>query len=412
MAWRSSFGATALLALVALHSSTLIELASSEQLTENRERLEQTDISPTAEPVRLTLEKMLGLDQIETEDGTMKTKGTPLWTSMLDLWQQDETNCGDDFLATLDRWYGLLYPRVGNEVWNAIRNWKDTCYSRLEDEIQSELKAMSESTREQFKLFVKQDRRDFRSKYKSFAVSSPPLNSAIGKLRRLIGSPDDTAKASQRKLVESFVSACKEMAASRSIIRANYASKTPRSSPYFPHIRFYDDCRRLLDLFTGEEQIEDSFRRNDWVETFGEKLDEILVDGSSKADPETKWSETVESDGERERSVAKAAYQFAKTSMGTIEEEWLNILNEQCSEAVAGADDTIWLHLHLNLLRRKVSDQQILVIKRYSRYLEACKQLGKLEKEQIIKKATEKRGYNLPKLSTCFGCSSAKTNRR
>jgi hypothetical protein len=54
MAWRPSFGATALLSLIALHSSALIELASSEQvqLDKNRDRLEQTDIKPTAEPVR------------------------------------------------------------------------------------------------------------------------------------------------------------------------------------------------------------------------------------------------------------------------------------------------------------------------------------------------------------------------
>jgi hypothetical protein len=407
MAWRSSFGATVLLALVALHSSTLIELASSEQFNENRERLEQTDISPAAEPVRLTLENMLGLDQIETKTDIKKTADPPLWAALLDLWQQDATNCGGDFLSILEIWYRQFETLLESEQLSAIRNWKDTCYSRLEEKIQSELKAMSESTREQFELFVKQD--DYRSKDKFLIVPFPSTNLAIGKLRRLIGSPDGTVSANHLELAERFMSACKEMVANRSIMRANYARETPASRQlYFPHIRFYDDCSRLLDFLRDKRAIEGLLKPPKQIEIFGEKLDKILV-GWSKADPETKWDETAESDGERERAVAKAAYQFAKADIHGNIKVLLHSLKRLCSIAVADLGHGIWLHLHL--LRHRHSDQRILVLERYSRYLEACKQLGKLEDEQIIKKAREKRGYNLPNLSTCFGCSSAKTNR-
>jgi hypothetical protein len=406
MAWRSSFGATVLLALVALHSSTLIELASSEQFNENRERLEQTDISPAAEPVRLTLEKLLGSDQIYAKDNK-DIADLLLLKALRDMWQKDETNCSDDFISTLDLWYWRFDMLLESEQLSAIRNWKDTCYSRLEEKIQSELKAMSESTREQFELFVKQD--DYRSKDKFFVVPLPSANSAIGKLRRLIGSPDGAVSESQERLADRFVNACKEMVAKRSIMRANYARETPASRQlYFPHIRFYDDCSRLLDFFTDGRLIDGSLWPSVEIKIFGEKLDKILV-GWSKADPETKWSETAESDGERERAVAKAAHQFAKAyNRGTIE-DWLQLLKGHCSVALADVDDTIWLFLHL--LGYKISNKQIRILQRYSRYLEACKQLRKLENDQIIKKATEKWGYNLPNLSTCFGCSSAKTNR-
>jgi hypothetical protein len=395
MAWRSSFGAIVLLALVALHPST-------------------------AAPLRSMLKMMLGSVGMMTGEKTLKTMEPSFSSEMYKLFKESDTRCSRYFFALVMEWRNSMLRNsrfdivakdgLKLDISKALDGWRDTCYSRLEDEIQSELKTMSESAREQFKLFVKQDKRDLESKDKSFAIFSPAANSAIVKLRRLIGSPDGTASADQMNAAETFVGACDELTASRSIMRDNYARKTPASQrPYFPHIRFYDDCRRLLGLL--KHGVEDPFKRAEAVKIFGEKLDKILVKGWCFADPEAKWSETAESDGERERSVAKAAYRFASIYREDIEGR-LEFLKGSCSKAVADADDTIWLHLHLNLLRRKLSDQQILVIKRYSRYLEACKQLGKLEKEQIIKKATEKRGYNLPKLSTCFGCSSAKTNRR
>jgi hypothetical protein len=385
MSWRSSFGATVLLTLVALHSS--------------------------ATPLRSMLEEMLGSVEVVAGTKTLETMERYFSSEMRSVWSDDRTKCSEKFFQMMRTWrYLVKHNSHVGIVDKALERWRDTCYSRLEGEIRSELQTMSESAREQFKLFVKQDERDLESKDESLAISFHSENSAIAKLHRLIGSPDGAASTDQLNAAKTFVGACNELTASRSIMRANYARKTPASQrPYFPHIRFYDDCRLLLDFFLGERDIDYLLKRARWVETFGDKLDKILVKGWRSADPEAKWSETAKSDGKRERLVAEAAYLLAKSCIGTID-YWLKFTKDRCSEAFADVN-TIWLHLRLHLLRRKLSNQQILVIKRYSRYLEACKQLGKLENEQIIKKATDKQGYKLSKLSTRFGGSNAKTNR-
>jgi hypothetical protein len=96
-----------------------------------------------------------------------------------------------------------------------------------------------------------------------------------------------------------------------------------RQSHTFRHIRFFDYCRRLLDLESSAQGFIGDFRREDYFKHFGEKLDQIQKRSRSKADSEAKWSETAESGRERERSVAKAAYRFAEAHEGRTIEDWL-----------------------------------------------------------------------------------------
>jgi hypothetical protein len=69
----------------------------------------------------------------------------------------------------------------------ALRKKKETCYSRLEDTIQSELEAMK-----QFEMFAEQDQSECRSEGRSECVWLDS-DSMINKLRRVIGSPEAPA---------------------------------------------------------------------------------------------------------------------------------------------------------------------------------------------------------------------------
>jgi hypothetical protein len=246
MAWRSSFGVTVLLALVVLCLSMLIELASSDPVQLDKDRV-QLDFTPTDEKVRSMLERMLGL-KIKVRDELWTGVKSDIFDNMFDLWQADETKCSHIFFIWAEEWSRRLNAIDGGALIGVISKWKKTCYSRLEGTIQSELETMKESTREQFQLFAEQDQAECRSEgnFKCLLFSSPDL--MINKLRRVIGSPKDT-DVDELRAAERFVSACKEMAASDAIKRTNYEESTPRSTePYFPHIRFYDYCERLLDV--------------------------------------------------------------------------------------------------------------------------------------------------------------------
>jgi hypothetical protein len=87
---------------------------------------------------------------------------------------------------------------------------------------------------------------------------------------------------------------------------------------YFPHIRFYDYCGRLLEFEFSAGEIDLALEWAANVEGFGEMLDKILANGLSTADPETMWSKTAESVSEREQSVARAAVRFAKWNSNSI----------------------------------------------------------------------------------------------
>jgi hypothetical protein len=364
----------------------------------------------------------------------------PYFKTIFDWWQADETNCSEEFFDLVRKWAG----HWTNDMWKALKTWKKTCYSRIEGTIQSELEAMKESTREQFKLFVEQDQAECRSEGSSECRSFFSPNMTINKLRRVIGSPKDT-DVDELRAAERFVSACKEMTASDSIKRSNYKKWTPRSTePYFPHTRFYDFCRRLLDFESLAQKFIYDFRLRDNFIHFGEKLEQIQKRRRSKADPEAEWGETAESGRERERSVigavAQAVEQLSKTRIPSVLdiaddgestrrlEGQLRSLRSSCLWVLDHVDNLYWMHQHmyrlmglegsdqqmldrvdnLNWMHRymyrlmvlKGSDQQVLEIKRYLRYSEACKQLGKVKDEEIIE-TVEKRKRG--KFTTCFG---------
>jgi hypothetical protein len=399
MAWRSSFGATVLLALVALHASALIASSEQVQLNENRD----SDIPSRTEQVRSMLEEMLGSGRF-----TISTPNEHYsWREMINLWQKDETRCADGFFSLLERWAIKADKTIKNDLLDAIETWKETCYSRLEDKIQFELNTMNKLTREHFELFAKQDQHECKSEGRSECLSFGCSNLVIGKLRRLIGSPEGAPSADQLEAAERSVSACKEIAASDSIktTRTQYQKLTPSSTePHFPHIRFYDYCKQLLNL---AQVIDSRLGSAPLLERFGEELDKIRGRTLSKAESYRMSSETAESESEQKRSVAEAAVRFAEWAhprplrdedekLLTLQNE-LNRLKNTCSYWLHALENMIWMHKNMyDLLGRERWGRQKPETERKLNFLDACKQLVELKNDEIIEAAKQKAGKMFP----------------
>jgi hypothetical protein len=376
MAWRSSWRSTVLLALVALHASTAM---------------------PTVYDMLREMSRSGKIGDLGTD---IETNALQSLKRMLDFWLRErESTCGDSFFELVAKWYRLTFLRdpvilnssTCTEVWDVIEKWKKTCYSRLEGEIQSELAAMSASTREQFKLFAEQDQRECESK--RICSSFDGSISLIGILRQSIGSPRES-DADELKAAEGFVSACKEMAASKSIktARTEYEARTPSSpEPRFPHIRFYDYCIRLLKLNVSVQTIDKQSQRAAKAILFSKKLAKIQK-RSIANHLRLLWGTT-----EPERSVAEAAVQIvgwnhirqAANAKSVLKNE-LSGLRHECSYLIDQVDNMIWMRRHMyDLLGQKPQSQGAAHAKRNLMYSEACCQLGKLDNEKIIKTVTE-----------------------
>jgi hypothetical protein len=416
MAWRPSFGATVLSALVALHSSTLIDLASSEQ--PDKDPWKYQNALAIAMQARSMLEEMIGSGHIEVEEKMVREMQPSAWDKMLGLWQEDETSCGDDLFELLAKWRARLDDETfKGYVWMANKKWENTCYARLEERIQRELDEMSESTREHLKLFADQEHRECIDKGKSECSGFLISNSVVGALRRLIGWPEGAPSADQLEAAKRFVSACKEMTASGSIMtmRTKYRARAPWSpQPYFPHIRFYDYCRRLLDLEWSAQEIDDRLGWAACVKRLGAKLDEIRAHRLSRADPEA-MSSSPASESEQKRLVAEAAvrsnkwplFNFVRENFIESQEDRLDDLKKKCSRLLGQVDNLIWMHQHMyEPMGLERDGLQAPDTERNLRYLEACKQLGELENEEIIEMTKNSRKSSAP-VERCFGCSSA-----
>jgi hypothetical protein len=390
MAWRSSFGAIVLLALVALHPSTAV-------------------------PLRSMLKMMLGSAGMMTGEKTLKTMEPSFSSEMYKLFREGDTRCSGKFFELVKDWRDLVIESscqvrksLASGISDAIERWRETCYTHLEKKIQSELDATSKSTREHFELFVEQDRRECTPEGQPYSECQLCDKSiyVVGKLRRLIGSAKDSDVAELRA-AERFVSACKELAASDSIKRTNYEEWTPLSTePYFAHIRFYDFCRRLLDLDLSVQNIDNREDRTAFARRFSEKLDKIQAQSPSSVNPEGLLSETAKSGRERERSVAEAVLRVAGLNPNRILQDddmkytlkgTLNRLRLECSRVLDQVDNLAWMHQHMyDLLGRKREDKGAPYAEQNLRYSDACKQLGELKDEEIIKATDRQEETPLP----------------
>jgi hypothetical protein len=234
-------------------------------------------------------------------------------------------------------------------------------------------KVFSESDREHFELFAELDQRECTSERGSLCFVFGTQNLVIGKLRRLAGSPEDAAAAKR------FVSACKEVAGHDRLatIRAKHESVTPSSTkPCFSHLRFYDYCRRLLDLDLSAQELDGALKEAESLKIFGKKFDKMRPKSS-------------------EQSVTEAAVQCAKMNLDSVRQDYRKLLEnrlaglrEDCLVLFSANNNLIWMHEHMHdLWGLEGSSRQLPETERNLRYLEECRQLGKLENKEIMKAA-------------------------
>jgi hypothetical protein len=361
------------------------------------------------------LDEMLGSHLIRVKVENMTEKLTSKWNEILGLWQKNETNCSPDFFKLVaERESSFWTEELVKNMRTASKRWENICYSRLEDKIQSELEAMSETTRKQFKLFVEQEQRECISKGKPRCSKYRLQSSLVYALRRLVSSVLEGDGVDQSEAAKRFVSACKEMAASDSIktTRAQHHKSTPLlSQPYFPHVRFYDFCRRLLDLPWSEESIDYHVRvAPTCVKRFFVKLDEIRARRLSRAGLEVRSSETAESEEEQKRLVAEAAVRSDKWPVikfvSDSLEHRLDDLKKKCSRLLGQVDNLIWMHQHMyEPMGPERDGLQAPDTERNLGNLDACKQLIRLKNDEIIEMTKNSRDSFAP-VKRCFGCSS------
>jgi hypothetical protein len=232
-------GVTALLALVAIHSSESVDPEASPGASDGRSKSK-----PEEDPMRALVPAWMRSDYDHAK--------------VVISWRKNGWECSNGLESfALSRHKEKNNESFREQIYSALMSRRNFCFSRLEWKIQHKLDAMSESTREHFELFAVLDQRECTSEPGSLCFVFGTQNLVIGKLRRLAGSPEDAAAA------KGFVSACKEVAGHERLatIRAKYEAATPLSTrPYFPHIRFYDYCRRLLDFDLLSAKIEGALK--------------------------------------------------------------------------------------------------------------------------------------------------------
>jgi hypothetical protein len=345
-----------LLALVGLHSSEPLDIYYSPPTPNGKSAASERQVSPI-------------------EDALLPWKNLYEYKLVKEIisFQEDASKCRPNLELVMTEPFGD--PQFKELMFNAIMKRREFCFSRLEREVQSELDAMSESTREHFKLFAELDQRECSSAPGSLCFIFGTQNLVFGKLRRLIGSP----KEAELEVARGFVSACKEVAghARLATIRAKYEQATPSSTkPYYRHVRFYDFCHQLVGCLSFGNNCPHSNVPLE-AEIIGRELGKTMS------------SEAATSGHEQEQSFFEAIVGYAKSQSKRVslskKRKWLtkrfNDLREECLPVLSSYENFIWLHQ----LDPQAFNVARYYIEKYSRSLEVCEQLGKIENEQIIK---------------------------
>jgi hypothetical protein len=389
--WRSSLGVT-VLALVEL---SLIGPIASERALE----LDNPDEDQWG--VLSRLKKQLAERQIRAEQKVWPGRSDFTYGELIDAWQPDATKCDDEFFKQLDssRVPTLVEESLANYVWAAEVRRRDFCFSHLEQQIEEKCgSASSASTRKHFESFVKED--------DTFSEFDHP-NMAIRRLRYLMGAPEN---ADQLEIAKGYVRACEdvvERCASIKPIRANYPTYTSESSSYWPHVKFYDFCRHLVD-FDFAHQIDRTVELDSKLaEHFDGRQDQNHDQSLSGPDAATMSIGTAESDLEQEQSfAAEAAVRYAADWAKEREvpiyteadqahpekyvpanlELGLDELKSACWVSLFRARNLLWMQRN-GLLGFTHGDIHKPTTERKLRFLKACEHLEELENEEIIEKA-------------------------
>jgi hypothetical protein len=402
MHWRSSFGATVLLALVALHWSPLIGLASSETTVAGDGR-EQSNGPSTRLGFPEALSKLNAMLEYNIREFPVQGGANVDMIEMVDLFssvQPDKDYCSNKTLIEQARYAirYLTYREPDGYIYKIVTNQLDICVKELEEQFEREFESLNESTREHFESFVKED----HSKHDLFRLSK---NALVDKLRRLIGSAEGT-EVGHPEIGRGFLDACAETTdrlAGLMRVREDYKSYTIVSKEYWPHIRFCDFCQALIGL--------DLVKQLDWAhKRMVSRVGAIFRDLGEQG-AETTSNEREKSDGQREGSVVEAAIKLAEAYLNAklhyerfqFQSALYNLENN-CELALMSADDFILMHEIKGGGELEPSVEQKLG---YIKECEAYVKLGPKTLVERVKKAAAagQRNELIAKVTSCFGKS-------
>jgi hypothetical protein len=336
MSWRSSFSATVLLTLVALHWSPLIGLASSETTTAGDGREQST--GPSTHLPEALSKLNAALEYKMRQQGGGVEVDTIEMVDLFSSVQPDKDYCSNKTFIEQAHYakHYLPYRKPDRYIYKIITKQLDICVNELEEQFEREFESLKESTRKHFESFVKED----HGKHDYFLL---PTNTLLNKLRRVIGSPEGT-EVGNPEIGRGFLDACAETTdrlAGLMRVREDYKFYTIVSKEYWPHIRFCDFCQALIGL--------DLVKQLDWVhKNLVLKVDTIFRDLGEQG---TTSNEREKSDGQREGPIVEAAIKLAEAYLNAKRyherlefQSRLYHLKNECEFALIKADNFILMH--------------------------------------------------------------------
>jgi hypothetical protein len=367
MAWRSSLVASVLLALVALHSSALVGLASPETTAAADGQEQSTD--PTFRMARALgvqegstdLDARIKAELFEqaTKRGNIKA-GIDL-INLFSLIQPNKAHCSNE--RFIEKAQNLIHrPAFDRHIQEIITTQATLCADELAKQFQRGLESLSKSTREHFESFVKQGNGPFY----------PGRFQLIAEVRRIIGSPKGT-EDNQSTIRRGYLHACKEATDEYGDLMRTLKIYKPYAfgvEAYVPLSRFSTFCQTLIKLDLSKE-LDQAF--TNLIEDFAITFEHLRAERTSIAN----------SDAQQERSAAKASIQAAERANPNSVVSELSKLKWTCSYAIKLADNILWM------LKIKDDGKLEPSVEQKLRYLKACEQLEKLGEDEIFQKAYE-----------------------
>jgi hypothetical protein len=393
MSRKSTLG-LAVLALVALHSSSFIELAASgpSKPSEDIGRLFDRNIHLDASKVLSILEneaERAGREQ-KIRDGYY-SEMAPTLGDLIGLWQHNETQCTDESFKPARRLRAHAYDdSLQNYIEEATKRWEDYCFSHLDQQIRAGLGSLSELTRDYFKWFAGQDRAETLDYWMP--------NMAFGKLRTVVGSLEDTDDG-QLEAAKGYLDACKEMIGQLDgikSIRSNYQwMNIGKLEKYYPHIRFYDFCRLLVD-FDFSKEVDRNFwgvDMNDFMKIL-ENLAKMPAETAKSGHEQDERSLAVAAAAQFVKEVSNDHYRWGPGILDTPP-KILDWLMERCSVFLNSVHNLLWAYEH-DLLGLEHGGNLSPSTEKNLRCLKACKQLEELPKKKILDSVGEFRAPHYP----------------
>jgi hypothetical protein len=410
---KSSLGTT-VLALVALHSLSLVGVPSS--ATSATSDGQEQPVDPNG---RLEFEELLSRLEMFAAGQTTGADGAtveePDWLGKLDSLQYGKAGCSETSVGRAQTLLAQLKSEpYDDRIRLAITRQLAVCTDTLAEQIENEMGRLSESTLKLYRSFAEQDQDG------NFPSTQ---NATIAKLRRLASSPNESNDdVSQSELGKAYVRACQEAVdhytwTFRISPEVDSFYPRPEARHYFRFIRF---CRKLVSLDPGRAVLEGL----DFSSSLEKALKEFAVPAKFPyyGMHGYQWATYTRACNELiivfARALSNSTGCFRNKIMCKIIENW-EPAKQRCSDALELADNFLWMHKHdlLGLSEtKKLKPSAVENLK----FLEACEELANPEHDKTVKKCRLMRnvvlGLKVPfkavggllgDCCACLNCASA-----